>query len=93
MKFQHKIFEKRQQTIPKKIVQLNDEVTALQIKGPVQDGIAEILDMLAGGRGSKLIQMARHDHNEQFRAPADTTAAASQPLLRALCHPQGTQPQ
>ena len=64
MKLRNESFERRQQTIPKKIVQLNEEVIKEEIKGLVRNSVEETLNKLLEAESEKLTQAARYEHNK-----------------------------
>lgn len=64
MKLRHKILERRQQTISKNSVQLNEEIIKSEIKELVRGSVEETLNELLKAEAEKLTHAARYERSE-----------------------------
>ena len=81
MKLRHHHSERRKQTMPEKIVQLNEEVIKGQIKELVRGSVEETLNELLEAEAEKLTQRPGTSAEMSVRATAAATTAGISPLL------------
>ena len=68
MKLRYQTFERKQQTMSEKIVQLNEEVIKRQIKKLVCDSVEETLNELLKAEAEKLTQAPQYERSEQCQS-------------------------